>query len=142
MLRPIPGYSHLKLLGSAPALTLPQDNEAADESVRACIQVALDAACGMRPLSALPKGAFAPRVPIHLRAFHKAHGVRGPVSVQHIDVRSVSPPPVQDPLAVRIDRSVEVVGSYRVREKTLAFAARLDRQAGKRQWIMRSLRLF
>lgn len=143
MLQTIPGYCHLKLLvpttttAQSPQVTLPNNGP-----IRACIQVVLDAACGMRTTASLPRAWVSPRVRSHITAFQKAHAIRGPVAVRHIDVRPAPIPKNADPLAIHIEECVDTVGSYQVGKRVLAFAARLERPDGKRQWIIRSLRLF
>ncbi|QGU02681.1 hypothetical protein CKALI_09130 [Corynebacterium kalinowskii] len=143
MLRAIPGYSHLKCLSpSSQRTAMSAPRSSPDASLRACIQIALDVACGVRPTASLQRPTYDGQVRIHVRAYLKAHTLRGPVALQHIDVRLVPPPPVTDPFAIRILEAAEVVGTYSVSGKAKAFATRLELPEGKRQWIMRTLRLF
>lgn len=144
MLQSLPGYSHLKILSPARrhSSALPTTENIADASIRACLQIVLDIACGVRDITAIPRGMVDPKAKIHLRAFLKATHRRGPVCLQRIDVHRAPIPVSVDPLAIRIASSLDVVGTYRVVGTTQAFAARIDRPEGKRQWIVRSLRLF
>lgn len=143
MLRTIPGYSHLKCLVPAAERTVaPTPRINTDDALRGCIQIALDVACGVRPETALHKHTYAGQVRIHLRAYLKSHDLRGPVALQHVDARIAPPPSRTDPFEIQILEAVDAIGTYAVAGKTKAFATRLELPEGKRQWIMRSLRLF
>lgn len=143
MLRALPGYSHLKIL--TPTVAHPSrvmtTQVAPDASLRGLIQVALDAAFGMRPETSLRRPLFDTQVRVHVAAHLKRSALRGPVTVQRIDVHPAPTRPPHDPLEVAIVAATEFIGSYTVAGTTKAFAGRGELPEGKRQWVLRSLRL-
>lgn len=143
MLSTIPGYGHLKRLSPAAPRPLPEPQRLApDDALRAPIRIAIDVASGVRPPTALQRTLFDAQVRIHIRAYLKTQPLRGPAALHHIDIHPAPTPQTTDPFAVRTVQAVDVVGTYSVAGKAKAFATRLELPEGKRQWIMRSLRLF
>ncbi|MEJ5928399.1 hypothetical protein WG915_07175 [Corynebacterium sp. H128] len=143
MLRVIPGLSHLKLLDPTVSQPPPRSVSAPcpDKSQKALTQVALEVAYGIRPPAMLHRNRFDPQVRIHIAAFHKTSTLRGPVHLLRVEAHAAPLPHATDELAVQILAATDLIGTCRVAKTTQAFAARLELPEGKRQWVMRSLRL-
>lgn len=151
MYQAIPGCSHLKTLRTPHTSTdvAPPSPKTLTPDIRALIHVALEATFGMRDPMTLPLKRFDARVRTHILANLRGSTLRGRPRILRLDAQP-APVPLPDPadaLAVRMVAALEAVGSCMVldnrgHEHRKAFACRLEQTASKRQWVMKSYRIF
>ncbi|AKK02538.1 hypothetical protein [Corynebacterium epidermidicanis] len=143
---PIPGYTLLMTLTPPPEPPLaPEAPPELTRTILGIVQVALEAAFGMRDVTSLPKNRFAQRLRTQITAFLRSGAPRGPVRLQRIAHQGAQCPKPRfaDPLAIRVIAAMEVHGAAIVGEKNQkTFAGRLEMSEGKRQWVLVSLRVF
>ncbi|WP_080796191.1 Rv3235 family protein [Corynebacterium pacaense] len=129
MLSPIPGLSHLLYL--TPEVTeppAPAPPQTVPKEIGALIQIALDSAFGLRPLTQLHPRRFDTSARAHVAARRKGAGrvTVGVVKVVSMHIRLA-------------DAAAEVFGSVRCRDRTTAYAAGLVQTDG--MWRMSSFRV-
>ncbi|MGP6175183.1 Rv3235 family protein [Corynebacterium sp. A21] len=132
MLVPLPGLSHLKVLHLSPVpaqeITPKITPQTLQTTATQLTVIALETAFGIRPIQHLSRKRYAFGVRAHVTARQHRGGLRGPVRLDSLHLRSPDP------------ETVEVFGSATVAAHPHGFTASLEK-TGRQQWRMRTFRI-